>query len=69
MTAIRRDPTYPNVLRRPNGRWISIGNDPTHPWVLIGIDGMPVERFEHKIDALTRRKECGGRVVDTRRHR
>ena len=43
--------------------------DPTHPWVLIGVDGMPVERFARQIDALTRRKECGGRVVDTRRVR
>ena len=43
--------------------------DPTHPWVLIGVDGMPVERFRKKLHALARRKECGGRVVDTRRKR
>jgi hypothetical protein len=45
----------------------SIQCDPAHPFVLVGEDGMPVERFARRLDALERRKECGGRVIDTRR--
>jgi hypothetical protein len=54
--------------RDARGRFMaSIQCDPAHPFVLVGEDGMPVERFARRLDALERRKECGGRVIDTRR--
>ncbi len=56
--------------RDSHGRFLpAFKADPAHPHVLLGEDGMPVERFARKLDALARRKECGGRVVDTRPRR
>jgi len=56
--------------RDASGRFLpAFKRDAAHPWVLLGDDGMPVERFARRLDALARRKECGGRVVDTRRSR
>ena len=64
MTAIRRDPTYPNVLRRPNGRWISIGNDPAHPWVLLDNDlHEPVIRCATRDECREYRRAGGGKIV------
>ena len=52
--------------RDARGRFLpAFKRDPTHPWVLLGDDGMPVERFARRLDALQRRKECGGRVINT----
>ncbi len=56
--------------RDAHGRFLpALKRDLAHPYVLIGEDGMPVERFARKLDALARRKECGGRVIDTRPRR
>lgn len=56
--------------RDAHGRFLPlIKCDPLHPWVLVGEDSMPVERFALRLDALDRRKACGGRVIDTRRRR